>query len=111
MTSYCSRFIPDYSTVSEPLRRLTRADVSWSWTVEQDVAFNKLKLLLSSDTLIAYYNPNKMVELIVDASPVGLGAILTQENKVVAYASRSLSSIESRYSQTEREALGIVWAL
>ncbi|XP_061193203.1 uncharacterized protein K02A2.6-like [Saccostrea echinata] len=110
MTSYCLRFIPDYSTVSEPLGRLMRADLSWSWTAEQDAAFDKLKSLLSSDTLIVYYDPNKTVELIVDASPVGLGAILTQENKVVAYASRSLSPTESRYSQTEREALGIVWA-
>ena len=102
MTSYCSRFIPDYSTVSEPLRRLTRTDTDWKWESEQENAFEKLKTMLSSDVVISYYNPNKPIEVVVDASPVGLGAILTQENKVVAFASRSLSGPESRYSQTER---------
>ena len=57
-----------------------------------------------------YYDPQKKIELITDASPVGLSGILTQENKVVAYASRALTDTESRYSQTEREALAIVWA-
>ena len=54
------------------------------------------------------------IKLITDASPVGLGAVLTQEqngeDRVICYASRSLSEVEKRYSQTEREALGIVWA-
>lgn len=96
--------------MSEPLRRLTRSDTDWQWTSEQEHAFESLKNLLSSDTVIAYYNPNKEIKVVVDASPVGLGAILTQEDKVVAYASRSLNVPESRYSQTEREALAIVWA-
>lgn len=110
MTAYCSRFIPDYSTVSEPLCRLTRSNTDWQWESEQQNAFEKLKTLLSSDIVISYYNPNKPIEVVVDASPVGLGAILTQEDNVVAFASRSLSGPESRYSQTEREALAIVWA-
>ena len=53
-------------------------------------------------------------KLITDASPVGLGAVLTQdqigEDRVIWNASRSLSEVEKRYSQTEREALGVVWA-
>ena len=60
------------------------------------------------------HDQNKDTELIVDASPVGLGAVLTQvdhENKVnvIAYASRALTPVEKRYSQTEKEALSIVW--
>ena len=46
---------------------------------------------------------------IVDASPVGLDAMLTQEGKGLSYASKALSSTEQRYSQIEREALAIAW--
>lgn len=59
---------------------------------------------------MSYYDQNKSTEVVVDASPVGLGAILSQEGKIVAYASRSLTQVEQRYSQTEREALAIVWS-
>lgn len=48
--------------------------------------------------------------MIVDASPVGLGGLLVQDSKVISYASRALSDIERRYSQTEREMIGVVWA-
>ena len=64
---------------------------------------------------LSYYDMKLQTELIVDASPVDLGAISTQttnegEIRVVAYASRRLTGAESRYSQTEREALAVVWA-
>ena len=59
---------------------------------------------------MAYYDPGKQIEVVTDASPVGLSGILTQEGKVVANASRALSPTESGYSETEREALGVVWA-
>jgi len=63
-----------------------------------------------------YFNSSLETELNVDASPVGQGAILTQVTAdgrtiLVAYASRSLSDCESRYSQTEREALAVVWGI
>ena len=49
------------------------------------------------------------MEIIVDTSPVGLGGLQVQEGKVISYASRALSDVESRYSQTEREMLATVW--
>ena len=65
---------------------------------------------------MSYFDPKKETCLIVDASPHGLGAILCQTKqetpediKVIAYGSRALTNVESRYSQTEREALAIVW--
>lgn len=65
---------------------------------------------------MSYFDPQKTSTLLVDASPVGLGAILNQPgtdssgDKVIAYASRALTSVEQHYSQTEREALAIVCA-
>ena len=110
MLTYCSRFIPDFATVGEPIRRLLRNNVDFVWSTEQDKALQRLKDCLSNECVLQYFDTSKETELIVDASPVGLGAMLCQENKVVEYASCSLSPTESRYSQTEREALAIVWA-
>ena len=108
LANYVSRFIPNFATIVAPLRTLTHKDVKWNWTDTEQTAFEALKNALIED-VIKYYDPAKPAELIVDASPVGLGAVLTQTGKVVAYASKSLSDVEKRYSQTEKESLAIVW--
>ena len=115
MANYCARFIPDFATISAPLRELTKKDTQWIWGPEHAAALQTIKDSLTSDTVMAYFDPAKDTELIVDASPVGLGAILYQsdrkgERHTIAYASRALSDVERRYSQTEREALAIVWS-
>lgn len=116
MTNYCSRFIQDYATKTEPLRKLTHKDQPWEWTAEHDRAVAQLKDALVCAPVTAYFDPEKDTEISVDASPVGLAAILTQvdtetgDRHVVTYASRSLTETEQRYSQTEREALAVVWA-
>ena len=62
---------------------------------------------------MAHYDPSAPTQLRVDASPVWLGAVLTQTQdevtRPIAYASRTLSNVERRYSQTEKEALVVVW--
>ena len=110
MMNYLSRFIKDFAIISEPLRRLTKKDVDWLWSSEQDAAFTTLRDLLIEDTCAAYFDVKKTTPLIVDASPTGLGSILIQDSRAIAFASRSLSDVESRYSQTKPEALGVVWA-
>ena len=110
MMNYSGRLFPNYATTCEPLRRLTQQGVPWEGSSEQQTAFQKLKDTLSANTVLAYYDPNKETKIVVDASPVGLAAILEQEGKAITYASRALTSTGSRYSQMEREALGIVWA-
>ena len=60
---------------------------------------------------MSYFDPFQATEVIVDASPIGLGALLVQNDKVICYASRVLSDVETRYSQTEKEMLGVVWAV
>ena len=65
---------------------------------------------------MAYFNLEHETEVIVDASPVGLGALLVQHDKdnnmsIIPLASRALTDRKQRYSQTEREALGVTWAI
>ena len=106
MLQYCGRFIPNLAEISAPLCFFTHKDVKWAWTSRQQHAFQTLKELLTTDTIMSYFSPTKHTELHVDASSFGLGAILAQttpghddDSKVIAYASRSLMGIESRYSQ------------
>ena len=87
----------------------------FKWTSQHQNAFDQLKTMLTSSNVLVYYNLAANTELIIDASSHGLGAILAQEQtdgqfKPVRYASRSLDDTETRYSQTEREALGARWA-
>ena len=109
---FSARFLPDFSTTAEPLRRLTVKGTPFVWEPEQQVAFDKLKQQLASTTSLAYFDPTAETEVVADASPVGLGAVLIQvkdgHRRPVAYASRTLTAVEKRYSQTEREALGLV---
>ena len=108
MTQYVSRFIPNYATITAPLRLLMRQDTPWKWEQEEQRALTELKEVLVGDQVMSYFDPKKKTKIIVDASPVGLGGLLLQEGKV-SYASRTLSDIESRYFQIEREMLAVVW--
>ena len=73
-----------------------------------------MKRQIASVPVLAYFDKEAHTQIIADASPVGLGAVLIQERngerRAVCYASRTLSNVERRYSQTEREALALVWA-
>ena len=115
MANFCSRFIPEYATITEPLRKLTHKSSVWEWTEKQEKSLKQIREALTNAPTLAYFNENHETEIFVDASPVGLGAILTQKSRngerhTIAYGSRALTAVESRYSQTEREALAVVWA-
>ena len=77
MANYCSRFIPNYATITEPLRQLTKSNAIWQWITAHQTALETLKKHLTDDKTISYFNPKCDSTLIVDASPVGLGAIFT----------------------------------
>ena len=109
-----ARFIPGYATVVEPLRHLLVKDAEFEFGPEQKAAFQELKDRMAEAATLAYFDKNARTIVIADASPVGLGVVLAQiqdGNPVpVYYASRALTWCEQRYSQTEKEALGLVWA-
>ena len=114
MVGFSARFIPNFATLAEPLRAISRQGVPFVWGEEQDASFKELKRQLASAPVLAYFDKDAHDRVIADASPVGLGAVLVQEkngdSRAVCYASRNLSQVERRYSQTEKEALALVWA-
>ena len=113
----CSKFIRNFSDLTQPLRDLTKKHATFRWTSQHAKSFQAVKSALESSTVMAYFDRNKETELVTDASLTGLSAILSQKSadqddrKIVAYISRLLSDVEKKYSQTEREALTIVWAI
>ena len=109
--NYLAKFLPNLSDVMEPIRQLTRSDVEWHWDDPQETAFQKVKELVMKAPVLAYYDPSQELDVECDASERGLGAVLTQNGKPVAYASRALTDTETRYAQIEKEMLAIVYAL
>ena len=97
--------MPIFATTADPLRTLARQGTKWQWGKEENEAFEALNKQLAEASIMAFYENNAPTEVVIDASPVGLGTILVQEQQGVkraaAFASRSLSEVERRYSQTE----------
>ena len=110
MAQYIARFSDDFATITEPLCALTKQDSEWHWTKEEEDVFERVKPALSGHITLAYFDPKKHTEIHVDTSPGGIAGISRQNGRPVAYASRSLTSVGQRCSQTEREAFAVVWA-
>lgn len=113
--TFLSRFLPNLSTLTYPLRILLKKGKAFEWGSTQCDAFNRIKELITEESHLVCFDPSKKTRVVTDASPVGLGAILMQEHngiwRPVAYASKGLTPNEMKFSQTEKEALGIVWAV
>ncbi|UYV83435.1 K02A2.6-like [Cordylochernes scorpioides] len=107
LLTYYSRFIPNMSSTLAPLYNLLK---------NEQKAFKDIKEKLVQSTLLVHFDPRKRQILSCDASGVGIGAVLSQvqgdnDLRPVAFASRTLTPAEKRYSQLEREALGIVFGV
>lgn len=110
MINYLSKFMPALSSVSEPIRKLTRNESDFVWKQEQESCFNNLKKMVTEAPILNYYDVRKDLILQCDASSHGLGAVLLQEDKPIAFASRTLTKTETRYAQIEKEMLAILFA-
>ena len=118
LASYYRRFVPNFAAIATPLHHLTKKDVKFKWSNECEQAFCRLKSLLTEAPILAYprFGGEEHFLLETDASGVGLGAVLSQEQSdgkyhPVAYASRSLQPNEKNYPISELETLAIVWAV
>ncbi|KAI5707321.1 hypothetical protein M8J77_000189 [Diaphorina citri] len=115
LVTYYSKFIPDFSSISYPLRCLLRKNKRWFWTSQCEAAFLQLKSIMCSDKVLVPFDPHLPLTLTTDASPYGIASVLSHvvnnTEHPIAYASRSLTSSEQNYSQLDREALAIVFGV
>ncbi len=114
--NYYSRYLPNLATLIEPLNALRGQKATWKFGPEEKASFDKLKALLASDQVLAFYDPKLPIKIDTDASPVGLGVVMSHvyqdgSEKPVEFHSRTLTEAERKYSQIEKEALAIVWGV
>ncbi|KAJ0392607.1 hypothetical protein P43SY_003150 [Pythium insidiosum] len=115
LAGYYRRFIANFGSKMAPLTRLLRKDVVWEWGTAQRRAFVDIKRELSTKPLLCYPDFEKPFVLATDASRVGLGAALQQDQgrglQPVGYASKTNSPTQANYTITELECLAVVWAV
>ena len=109
------KFVPHFSDIAEPMRKLLKLDTTWQWESQQGKAFDRLKQKISSNRVLAQFDTQFRTIVSTDASAVALGSVLSQiqngEERPIAFSSRTLSPAERAYSVGEREALACIWAL
>ena len=115
LANYYHKWFPNISTISKPLYNLLQNDTPYKWSDQCQTAFDTIKNMVASDLVLTHYDPELPLSLATDASPYGIGAVLShttpEGEKPIAFASRTLSKAEQNYSQLDKEALAIVWSV
>ena len=111
MANYYRRFVPGFSNIVRPMVDLTKKGVKFEWTKSCQEAFDSVRQKLISTPILAHPRHEGMYILDTDASDIAIGAILSQiqdqEEKVIAYGSKSLSKTQRNYCVTDRELLAV----
>ena len=108
--NYLAKLLPRLSEVAQPLRVLTTKNARFVWSSQHDKSFTEDKKLVSAHRVLKYCDMDAEVMIHCDASEKGLGATLLQNGQPVAFASRTLTPVEQRCVQIEKECLAIVFA-
>lgn len=115
LLNYYGKFLQNLSSMLAPLYKLLEKNRKWIWGKEQQQAFQEAKSKLTSSCLLVHFDQQKEVILSCDASPYGVGAVLShltdEGEKPIAYASRSLSVAERKYAHLDKEALAIIFGV
>ena len=117
MASFFRKHVPNFSTIVEPLTRLTKKEKAFVWGEEQEEAFAKVKQILSEKPVLVFPDYSKPFHIFTDASLVGQGGALMQrdeENKLfhaIAYCSRTLPTSERKWPAVQVELGAIIFAL
>ncbi|GFU87551.1 retrovirus-related Pol polyprotein from transposon opus [Trichonephila clavipes] len=111
MSQWYAKFIENYADLCEPLYNLKRKLKKFCWSSEAQKAFDAGNVTITKEPVLKSPNFKKPFELFTNASSIGAGALLNQEQRQVVFDSRTLSGAERDYTVTERECLAVVWAL
>jgi hypothetical protein len=111
LAGYYRRFIPDFSKIVKPITSLLKNDTKFNWSSKCNEAFEQLKVLLTTTPVLAQSDIEKPFDVYCDASGSGLGCVLMQESRVIAYALRQLHRHEEHYPTHDLELAVVVHAL
>ena len=109
--NYFRKFIQGYSTLVAPLIHLIRKDVKFTWTSQCEESFEGIKYALTHVPILILPKFGERFEVICDASIVGVGAVLLQDGKLIAFESRKLTSAERNYTTGEQALTAVVHAI
>ncbi|GKA04260.1 reverse transcriptase domain-containing protein, partial [Tanacetum coccineum] len=111
LAGYYRRFIEGFSKIAKPMTKLTQKNVKFDWGEKEEAAFQLIKQKLCSAPILALPKGSENFIVYCDASHKGLGAVLMQNEKVIAYASRQLKIHEKNYTTHDLELGAVVFAL
>nr|GEY67193.1 putative reverse transcriptase domain-containing protein [Tanacetum cinerariifolium] len=111
LASYYRRFIEGFSKIAKSMTKLTQKNVKFDWGEKEEAVFQLIKQKLCSAPILALPKGSKNFIVYCDASHKGLGAVLMQNEKVIAYASRQLKIHEKNYKTHDLELGVVVFAL
>jgi hypothetical protein len=111
LTGYYKQFIPDFSRIAKPMTKLLKKGAKFDWGQKCEDAFHALRQHLTTAHVLAQPDNNKSFDVYCDASGIGLGCVLIQDNRAIAYASRALRPHEQNYPTHDLELAVVVHAL
>jgi hypothetical protein len=111
LAGYYHRFIPNFSRIAKPMIELLKKGMRFSWNEKCEEAFHTLGAHLTTAPVLAQPDTSRTFDVYCDASGTGLGCVLMQDNRMIAYASRALWTHVQNYPTHDLELAAVIHAL